>query len=63
MPPPLFCYNKRRKTKEGLRRTSFLRYSNETYAAQKASDPNAQLRALVVAMMRYGDATSAFCGK
>lgn len=40
-----------------------VRYSIETYAAQKASDPNAQLRALVVAMMRYGDATSAFCGK
>ncbi len=40
-----------------------VRYSVETYAASKSSDSDATLRALTVAMMRYGDATAAFCMK
>lgn len=36
-------------------------YSIESYAASKASDSDALLRALTAAMMNYGDATAAYC--
>ena len=40
-----------------------VRYSIESYAASKSADPDSLLRELTVAMLRYGDATAAFCAK
>ena len=44
----------------GEKVSNTLRYSVESYACAKQNDPDAKLQALVKAIMRYGDAASAY---
>lgn len=57
------CTAELRQKQDGRLVSDTVHYSIESYAASKASDPNALLRELTVAMLRYGDATAAFCSK
>ncbi|MBQ6430381.1 MAG: Cna B-type domain-containing protein [Oscillospiraceae bacterium] len=57
------CTAELREKQSGRLVSDTVRYSIESYAASKSTDPDALLRELTVAMLRYGDATAAFCSK